>query len=284
MPFFSIITVCYNEVTHIQETLDSIVSQTFHNYELIVVDGGSTDGTKEIIERYSSQITWWCSEADKGTYNAMNKGVSHTKGQYVIFMNGGDKFYNDNVLENIVKANYTADIIEGYAIAKDTKELIHQHDDDLTHKLLVDGICHQSTLIRRELLAENPYDEKYKIVADWKFWILMLLRDRCTYQFLDMTVAVIDTTGITYSQFQQNLEERDNVLAELQSDTTIGYMAKVLRDYNYLTHNTLVQHAVYLDRHSKKGYNLVRKIAKRVVKVIKKLNQKKRPTHDYFYH
>ena len=94
MPLFSIITVCYNETGNIKKTLDSIIEQSFRDFELIVVDGGSTDGTKEIVQEYEQNIAWWCSERDNGIYNAMNKGVSHATGEYVIFMNAGDWFYN----------------------------------------------------------------------------------------------------------------------------------------------------------------------------------------------
>ena len=266
MPTFSVITVCFNEASHIRETLDSIVGQTFTSFELIVVDGGSTDGTKDIISQYAGHISWWCSEPDRGTYHAMNKGVEHATGDYVIFMNGGDCFHDNNVLAAISR-HLSADVIEGVALRKDNSEPLRHSDPDIAHKLLTDGISHQSAFIRRELLQKYPYDEQYKIVADWKFWLLTLLRDRRSFLFLDdVVVADTDMTGITYSGFAQNLKERSLVLDELKSDKILGLMAGVMQDYDYLTHNTLVQYAAYLDRHSPRGYQLVRKIAKRVVK------------------
>ena len=102
MPTFSVITVSYNEVKNIQRTLDSIVNQTCLDYELIVVDGGSQDGTKELICQYQDSIKWWCSEADRGIYHAMNKGVCHATGDYIIFMNSGDAFYNESVLDVVL--------------------------------------------------------------------------------------------------------------------------------------------------------------------------------------
>ena len=266
MPTFSVITVCYNEASHIRETLDSIVGQTCADYELIVVDGGSTDGTRAIIEQYAAHIAWWCSEPDEGIYNAMNKGVRHATGEYVLFMNGGDSFHATTVLDDLVRQGLDADVIEGHAERKDNHALLRQPDDDLLHKLLTDGLSHQSALIRRALLLQYPYDERYKIVADWKFWLQTLIADHRSYRFTDVIVADIDMTGTTYALFQQNLQERDAVLKELLSDNSIGYLATVLRDYNYLTHNTLVQYAVWLDGHSPRGYQFVRKIAKRVVR------------------
>lgn len=275
MPKFSIITVCYNEAAHIRETLDSIVNQTFKDFELIVVDGGSTDGTKNIIVQYEKYITWWCSEPDRGTYNGMNKGVSHATGKYVIFMNGGDCFHSNNVLENVYNLNCKADVIEGITVVKGTNKPLRVNDDDLIHKLLTDGISHQSSFTRLELLKEYPFDENFKIVADWKFWLQILLCNHYSYQFLNITVADIDMTGVTYSQFQKNLQERDEVLNQLQSNPVVSSIAGILRDYNYLTHNTLVQYAVYLDKNSPIGYQLVRKIAKRVVKWSKKHHKKR---------
>ena len=269
MPTFSIITVCYNEAAHIKDTLESIVSQTCKDYEWIVVDGGSTDGTKDILEQYAEHFAWWCSEPDKGIYNGMNKGVTHATGEYVIFMNGGDCFHDEHVLEDVVKSGITADVIEGKAADKDTGNIIQGYQADIAQKLLKDGICHQSAFARRELLLKYPYDEKYKITADWKFWLQSILRDKCSYQYMDRVIASIDTHGVTYSQFQRNLQERDMILAELESDAILSPIAHILRDYNYLTHNTLVQYAVFLDQHSPKGYQFVRKIAKRVVKFVK---------------
>jgi hypothetical protein len=183
-------------------------------------------------------------------------------------MNGGDCFHDQDVLKQ-VSAHLTADIIEGQAIRQDDHRPLRHHDPDLFHQLLSDGISHQSSFIRRELLVRYPYDERYQIVADWKFWLLTLMRDRCSYQYVDSPVADIDMTGITYSKFSQNLQERDTILAELRDDPVMAPWAQVIRDYNYLTHNTLVQYATYLDRHSPRAYQLARKITKRIIKFVK---------------
>ena len=190
-------------------------------------------------------------------------------------MNGGDCFHSNNVLENVYNLNCKADVIEGITVVKGTNKPLRVNDDDLIHKLLTDGISHQSSFTRLELLKEYPFDENFKIVADWKFWLQILLCNHYSYQFLNITVADIDMTGVTYSQFQKNLQERDEVLNQLQSNPVVSSIAGILRDYNYLTHNTLVQYAVYLDKNSPIGYQLVRKIAKRVVKWSKKHHKKR---------
>ena len=140
MPIFSIITVSYNEVASIRQTLDSIVNQTFKDFELIVVDGGSTDGTKEIIAQYNGLISWWCSEPDKGIYNAMNKGIAHATGKYVNFMNAGDSFFNNDVLQHVYDSRLCPDVIEGHVVRTDSKT----RHKDVYEDLKINDIAYQN--------------------------------------------------------------------------------------------------------------------------------------------
>ena len=109
----TIITINFNHAEGLKRTIDSIVNQTFTDYEWIVVDGGSTDGSKELIEQYKDHFAWWCSEPDKGVYNAMNKGITHAMGEYINFMNSGDIFATPTILEEIFSTPRTADILYG---------------------------------------------------------------------------------------------------------------------------------------------------------------------------
>lgn len=267
MPFFSIITVCYNEVKNIRKTLDSIVCQTFTDYELIVVDGGSTDGTKSVIEQYVQHIAWWCSEPDKGIYNAMNKGISHATGEYCIFINSGDRLYDKYVLENVYKRGMQADIIEGYTIRTDKMVRHRPVYDDMCEHLFTDTISHQGTFIRHQLLLDHPYDEKYKIVSDWKFWLEALIIENHSYSFIDQDIAYFDMSGISFTLIELREQEREQVYQELFPP----YMVKLVHSYNRAYYLALVKYAVYLNEHSHKGYEIVRKIAKRVVKIVKHL-------------
>lgn len=266
----TIITVCYNEVANIRETLDSVLLQTYQNKEVIVVDGGSTDGTREIIENeYASRLSWWCSEPDKGIYNGMNKGVEHATGDYVVFMNGGDCFHNHHVLENVFKGETMADVIEGNTVEKGTDHRLNIGYPDLANKLLADGICHQSAFIKRQLLAQYPYDERYKIAADWKFWIQVLLCDGCSHQYADVIVADIDINGTTFSNMDLNMQERTAILKDVIPNSRLASLSCVLTEYQEMVHDPVVGYARYLAQNSRRGYNIVRKIAKRVVKVVR---------------
>ena len=109
----SVITVNFNDAQGLERTIKSVISQTFRDYEFIIIDGGSTDSSIDVIKKYEDHINFWVSEPDGGIYQGMNKGLSHAKGDYVNFMNGGDSFHAPDVLETIFSLNTEADIITG---------------------------------------------------------------------------------------------------------------------------------------------------------------------------
>ncbi len=273
MPTFSIITVSYNEASNIQRTLDSIVGQTCHDYELIVVDGGSTDGTVELIRTYEHAITWWCSEPDRGIYNAMNKGVSHAIGDYLIFMNSGDAFYNNQVLTEVLSKGIHADVIEGYVMRTEKKRRLRERYEDRYVQLFTDTLSHQGAFIKRELLVDHPYDERYKIVADWKLWLETIILEGRSYEFIDTTIAYVDMTGISSVNVEQRLAEREAVIREMFPPSIVGLIQSYQKAYGL----TLVRYAVELSEHHTFAYNLVRKIAKRVTKLARKITSSANP-------
>lgn len=110
---FSIITVNYNNKEGLRKTIESVIHQTYRDFEYIVIDGGSTDGSAEVLKEYDKDIDYWVSEPDKGIYNAMNKGIAQAHGDYLNFMNSGDCFYDKNVLENLSRKGLSSDIIVG---------------------------------------------------------------------------------------------------------------------------------------------------------------------------
>ena len=112
----SIITVNLNNLKGLRKTIDSIISQTWRDFEWIIIDGGSTDGSRELIEQYQEHFAYWCSEPDKGVYNAMNKGIAKAKGVYLNFMNSGDVFYSNDTLERVFESSPCADMVYGDCI------------------------------------------------------------------------------------------------------------------------------------------------------------------------
>lgn len=265
MVMFSIITICHNEVTRIEKTILSVTSQTCRDYELIVIDGGSTDGTADIIRKYGHLLTYWISEPDGGVYEAMNKGVRHSTGEYVVFMNAGDRFFDNRVLERVRDYGLKADVAEGYVIRDDNKKRLRERYDDRYIQIFTDALSHQGTFTRRTLLESHPYDESLKIVSDWKFCLQTLIIEKCTYQFLPINIAYYDMTGISTIDESARIAEREKVLHEYFP----SYVVEGIHSYFDVCTHRLVKYAIYLHHHNRKAYNLARKIVKRIYKLVK---------------
>lgn len=226
---FTVITINYNNLEGLRHTIDSVVNQTYDNYEYIIIDGGSTDGSLDIIKRYNDFITYWVSEKDRGIYHAMNKGVTQAHGDYCIFMNSGDCFYDRDVLTNV--SNVITD--EGVVVGK----VVYDNDNiispppksgELTLYHLYSGaIPHQGSFIKTDLLRKYPYDENLKISSDWKFFLQTLILDNCSIRYSDVFVARYDTHGLSSSSPELMLQEKEKVLSSI-------FPARVLADYRHM--------------------------------------------------
>lgn len=218
----SIITINYNDAEGLERTIKSVTSQTFRDFEFIVIDGGSTDNSIKIIKKYEKDIDFWVSEKDGGIYPAMNKGLKQAKGEYVNFMNGGDKYHSPDVLENIFKLETNADIITGTHAGSPHPNVgrggVSMFD------LYTGAIDHQASFIRREIAMRHKYDEKYRIVSDWKFFIEALIIDNCSFYYTDTIVVDVDMAGISNSNPKLDRQEREAVLKELLPE-------RILNDY-----------------------------------------------------
>ena len=144
----SIITVNYNNKAGLQKTIDSVVAQTWRDFEWIIIDGGSTDGSKELIEQYQQHFAFWCSEPDKGVYNAMNKGIDKAQGVYLLFLNSGDVLYDEHVLQNVDDLHLDSDIISGQVERMDNHQLLRVYDNNILKQLFYSTLNHQGTLLR----------------------------------------------------------------------------------------------------------------------------------------
>jgi glycosyltransferase involved in cell wall biosynthesis len=207
----SIITVNYNDKAGLEKTLKSITSQTWTDFEFLVIDGGSTDGSKELIESYADKIDYWTSEPDKGVYNAMNKGIMAAKGEFVIFMNGGDVFRNESVLENVEKKlvkEYDIYYGDNYKVSPGSKRKKIYPAKLSFSFFYTSSLNHQSTFIRRQLFLDNYlYKEDYKIAADWDFFIYTICKKNVPYKYLNMTISEYDFTGISSTEKYKSATE-----------------------------------------------------------------------------
>jgi glycosyltransferase involved in cell wall biosynthesis len=215
----SVITVCYNEKDGIRETVESVLAQTAREeIEYIVLDGGSSDGTMGILESYRSGIDFIDSGKDLGIYDAMNKGIRKATGEYLLFMNGGDRFYSDTIVEEVIAAGLDADIVYGDGLV-DRYETLHplpHVDGKLKPELFFQNasFCHQAEFIRRELFGRvGSYDLSYSIICDHVFNYRAITKYGATTKYIPAILARIDETGVTMTKLDQ-VEKEKRRLAE----------------------------------------------------------------------
>lgn len=220
----SIITVCYNE-KKIENTCKSVINQTFKNFEWIVVDGGSNVGTIDILKKYEKNMAVFISEKDDGIYDAMNKGIKKAKGEWLIFMNGGDCFHDNKVLDDIFpnNCNHDCDIIfsDGINNIYNTKHPlpINRNGRLLLHKFFMNNsLCHQATFIKKHLFEKiGLYDTSYKIIADHAFNYIAIKDFNAIVKYIPRVIALVDVTGVSMKKrgelekelYRLRLETRD---------------------------------------------------------------------------
>ena len=218
----SIITVNLNNGAGLERTAQSVSEQTFSDFEFILIDGGSTDTSAEIINQFSDCITYAVSEHDGGIYHAMNKGIRQAQGRYCLFLNSGDWLANPTVLDEVFAKKPEADIVAGNIFFYDNQQQkIKWHVESpatMTAKTMFLGtIPHQATFIRRSLFERvGTYNEQLSIASDWLFFVDALLVHHCSYMHFPGTVAYFSMDGISCDPATDGLarQEQQAVLRE----------------------------------------------------------------------
>lgn len=193
----TVITICYNSIGFIERTIKSVLSQDYKDLEYIIIDGGSTDGTKDIINKYSDKISYWCSEPDRGIYDAMNKGIKYAKGEWINFMNSGDVFYSNTILSEIKLEEYQENIkvVYGDVIMEYNNKLCYRKAypiDTMTFRM---PFCHQSTFVRTKLLKRNMFNLKYVIGADYNlFYSIYVTYGKNVFKYIPLCLSKCDAT------------------------------------------------------------------------------------------
>lgn len=215
-PVLSVITVVYNNVADIERTMLSVLNQSYAAVEYIVIDGKSTDGTLQIIERYKDKLAKLISEKDKGIYDAMNKGIKAATGDYIIFMNSGDEFYSNGTVAEVFASAEGADIYYGETemMDEDGNNLgrrRHAAPENFTWKDFKYGmsISHQAIYIKRSLV--EPYDPKYQLSADID-WILRAAKKAKKIVNVQAYVARYKIGGMSKHKHKQSLLERFDIM------------------------------------------------------------------------
>lgn len=218
MPTLSIITINFNNAEGLEKTINSVVSQSYHDFEYIVIDGGSDDNSVNII-KLQSKINQWVSEKDAGIYDAMNKGISRASGQYLLFLNSGD-YLNENVLNRIFKETYTQDIVYGnmkinWGGGKVTDGFM---PDKITlEHMVTDTLWHPVSFIKKELFNKfGLYNTTYKIVSDYDFFFKTIIINKVSTLHLNEFISEYNVEGLS-SLPANKVKERTERLHVLKS-------------------------------------------------------------------
>lgn len=197
----SIVTINLNNSLGLLETVNSVLGQTFQDYEFIIIDGGSTDGSVEIIDKYKDKITNWISEKDTGIYEAMNKGIKLSNGEFLLMLNSGDVLTDKNVLSQVVLSGMDSDIVFGdiHEIVDDNNSYFTKFPDRLSFSYFYHySLGHQAIFVRRKLHDRiGLYNEKNRIISDWCFFTLAICRYGCSYRHVPVTVASCKRNGVS---------------------------------------------------------------------------------------
>lgn len=211
----SIIIVTYNADMYLEEAIKSIIEQNSNNFELIIIDGKSTDNTLSIIKKYDKNINYFISEKDNGIYDAMNKGLNYAKGEYVYFLGADDTLYNKNVLRDIEKyLNNKVDILSGNVYLIDRNLNMRKlARNKYTKKEIISGqmIPHQGMFIKRELALKYKFNVKYRIASDYEM-LLKAINDNATILFVNNIVANYSMSGVSSIQMNSSAKEYINII------------------------------------------------------------------------
>lgn len=197
---FSVITINFNNKKGLINTLQSIGNQDFTNFEHIIIDGNSNDGSLEVLNNLNQDNVIWISENDRGIYHAMNKGILMSKGKYLIFINSGDIFSNNNCLDLINEKKHDFDIVYSNIIIQNvtTSTLVKYQDYISTKLLLTSGIPHPGTAIKRELFnLVGLYKENYNVISDWIFFFTAFVKHNASFNHISEPLVIFDAGGIS---------------------------------------------------------------------------------------
>jgi glycosyltransferase involved in cell wall biosynthesis len=234
MSKLSIITINYNDLAGLRRTVDSVSHQTWQEFEHIIIDGGSTDGSVAFIKEYQNDFAYWVSEPDQGVYSAMNKGLAQSSGEYVLFLNAGDHFQNQAAL------NQAYTFLTGEAIVYFDLEVVDQkrifvksYPDTLSFSYFVeDTLPHPASFIKKDAFGKaGVYKEDFKILSDWKFFIDAICKHGMSYKRVPQVLSTFylggmssdpENRAIKYAERQEILQKDYTVYLKDVEDTIMN--------------------------------------------------------------
>ena len=190
----SVVTVCYNAVQTLEKTVLSVLNQTYPDVEYIIIDGGSTDGTVDIIKKYADKLAYWVSEPDDGIYDAMNKGIKYANGDYLIFLGADDLFFSDETLSVIVPKLEKEEVYYGDSYMTRIRKIYWGRFNK--YKLAIGNICHQAIFYPKYVYMRKEYETRYRVYADYVYNIELF--DKVKFNYLDETVSIFTYGGTSF--------------------------------------------------------------------------------------
>lgn len=224
-PLISVITVVWNGAEYIEDTILSVINQTYENLEYIIIDNLSDDGTLDIIKKYEHRISYWMSEKDHGIYDAMNKGIKLANGEWLNFMNCGDMFYDQHVLSSI-DFDVPFDLIIGNTNVIDEQgNIIELRSPKVNKYLLLVGnvITHQSTFIRK---TRQEQFKPFRILGDYYLWLKLIYKENMKFSKINHIIVTYRQAGFSSANLDLWLQEELLIKKEL---TKLGYCAAKMR-------------------------------------------------------
>ena len=214
----SVITVTFNALENLRRTVKSVTGQSEKDFEYIVVDGASSDGSSKYLQSLGDCGIRWISEPDGGIYEAMNKGVRIARGDYCLFMNAGDCFVDSRVLGRISGYLDGTDVVLGNEVRFNgdgkVEGFLSSRGGFTLENLLQSSVCHQASFIRRGLLTDHPYDESLRLVSDWKFILERFLENKYSFKTVNVDICFFLGGGMTDSRWKLGKRERRQVLLD----------------------------------------------------------------------
>ncbi|MEO5984833.1 MAG: glycosyltransferase family 2 protein [Ferruginibacter sp.] len=244
----SIITINLNNVAGLQKTMSSVFKQTFKDIEYIIIDGDSNDGSKKLITEKEDKLSYWISEKDSGVYNAMNKGIKKASGKYLLFLNSGDYLVDENILSKVSNELDGTGIIYGnvFLIESPRSSWTGVYPSRLSFQHFVDSsLPHPSSFIKRCVFDEvGYYDERLKIVADWKFFVDAICKFNVSYKHLDLTVSVFSLDGLSSLPANKVLiEEEKNAVFKNDYNAFIKNSEELIQLRKFKNHPSVLRFA-----------------------------------------
>ncbi len=216
VPWVTVVTVVYNGAEFIESTILSVLGQTCKNIEYVIIDGGSSDKTVEIIKKYESKIHYWISEDDAGIYDAMNKGINIAKGSWINFMNAGDTFSSESVVEDIFSLDHS-----GSTILYGDTEVIYPSFSRLAKARDIKNISkgmpfsHQSSFVKTDYHRQHKFNIKNRIVADMEFFMSAHCSD-IVFKYLSVTISKVTSGGVS------DINRLTTIIAWWRTSVTLG--------------------------------------------------------------